>query len=84
MEQQKHNVVFASDMSSDYRSGYFDAIRVADIMNYRNRVAAFGAIRRAVEVARSWDCCPESHYNCHDKATEIRIAIRAAIGSKKA
>lgn len=49
-----------------------------------DRIAAFGAIRRASEVARMWDRCPESHWNCHDTAEEIRAAIRAAIGSEKA
>jgi len=92
VEQQKHNVVFASDMSSDYRSGYLDALRVVDIIDYRNRVAAFGALRRAAETARECDnwAAIAIKYGFDDdaplhKAQGIRVrqAIRAAIGSDK-
>jgi hypothetical protein len=47
------------------------------------RVEAFAAIRRAAEVARSWDYCISDSCLCHTNAEQIRAAIRAAIGSHK-
>ena len=59
----------------------------------RNRIAAFGAIRRAVSVARLYDNPDELFGPCADDAAKldfdmtartVRCAIRAAIGSDKA
>ena len=55
-----------------------------------NRIAAFGAIRRAVEVARECEATGWEQttlglqWAWWNKAHEIRRAIRAAIGSPKA
>jgi hypothetical protein len=61
----------------------------AEIEGFRNgemnaRIEAFAAIRRAAEVARSWDYCISDSCLCHTNAEQIRAAIRAAIGSEKA
>lgn len=79
-----------------YDEGWIDGVN-----NYKiaTRVAAFGAVRRAAEVARDVERCKE-FYACDsmepyrwfwrtdvnpiDAANAIRLAIRAAIGSEKA
>lgn len=47
------------------------------------RAEAFGAIRRAAELARAWDRVEEVSPLYHIKASSVRIAIRVAIGSEK-
>ena len=64
----------------------------------KTRAAAFGAIRRAAEVARrydalaqfekeahpdSWHYCEYDYWQNDEARTAIRVAIRAAIGSDK-
>ena len=57
-----------------------------------DRIAAFGAIRRAAEVAREYDriyreafaSCDCSTYSVTPDGDDVRRAIRAAIGSEKA
>lgn len=50
------------------------------------RIEAFGAIRRAAEIAREWDRKLDGYKIVGEelRAIEIRRAIRAAIGSDKA
>ena len=71
---------YTPDEAKSYARGYAKAQKNHELAN---RVAAFGAIRRAAEEARKNDChcggCPISH-----RAKLIRRAIRAPIGSKKA
>lgn len=64
--------------------------RGVDDERHRSRIAAFGAIRRAAEVARDYDFIAR-HYDyewqgrhAKDAADGVRRAIRAAIGSPKA
>ena len=67
-----------------YAYGYNNA---ADHATTAARIAAFGAIRRAVEVARRYDVpCDGPGHNTipRNQAAGIRRAIRAAIGSEKA
>lgn len=75
-------------LSNEWFEGYDDGFNAGLFIGEletesKTRVAAFGAIRRAAEVARKNDChcrgCPISH-----RAKLIRRAIRAAIGSPKA
>jgi len=72
----------------EYETG---AIDQRDRCAHEARILAFGAIRRAAEVAREWDdladfsfdlLFPSAYYA--GKASAIRAAIRAAIGSDKA
>lgn len=67
------------DEAEAYNIGFLDG---SDDQHYTDRIAAFGAIRRAAEVARQLDC----YCGCHGDsyAIYIRRAIRAAIGSPKA
>ena len=73
-----------------YELGYYNG---ANRMAYVNGVLAFGAIRRAVSVARLYDNPDELFGPCADDAAKldfdmtartVRCAIRAAIGSDKA
>lgn len=69
-----------------------DDCTCAKCNNKRNRTAAFGAIRRAAEVARGLEAHKRGEIGAmHDhthwdeaQAIAIRRAIRAAIGSPKA
>ena len=68
---------------SEYEQGYRDgAADAANLKRIEHRIAAFGAIRRAAEVARLAD--EDNSYTAHVAAKEIRRAIRAAIRSPKA
>lgn len=69
-----------------YKRGYKDGFA-------ENRIAAFGAIRRAAEIAREYDALRMNAQDARDwpgevqaqeSALSVRIAIRAAIGSEKA
>lgn len=55
--------------------------RGRSIVEQEARAAAYGAIRRAAEVARGVDCPCGCHGDLDAKA--MRRAIRAAIGSPK-
>ena len=56
-----------------------DPCTCADCNAKANRIAAFGALRRAAEVIRE----AERLHLCKYEANYIRRAIRAAIGSDK-
>ena len=75
------------DEAKAYARGYARAQRNHD---RANRVAAFGAIRRAAEVARKYDRWAseernedEEYWVFMDMAYGVRRAIRAAIGGPK-
>lgn len=79
---------------SEYEQGYKDGSR--DTAAYKNglyRIAAFGAIRRAIETARKYDAAENKMRELDYTeaggvygryADNIRRTIRAAIGSDKA
>lgn len=78
---------------SEYEQGYRDgAADAANLKRIEHRIAAFAAIRRAAELARSLDrhaaryptgTVPQQFADTYS-ALSIRRAIRAAIGSPKA
>jgi len=82
-------------MDKDYLRGYADGLADAEASAaYAERLRAFGAIRRAVEVARSCDrfadsCGSNKSFGCNIASSQkwcaeaIRNSIRAAIGSHK-
>lgn len=66
----------------------FNEFHESSVCESCNRIAAFGAIRRAAEVAREMDNAADraSFDDCYqfiDMAKGARAAIRAAIGSDK-
>lgn len=70
---------------------FIEGIKIGkDIAEEQFRIEAFGAIRRAAEVARSLDAAKCENDNlidsvCYEwQADSVRRAIRAAIGSDKA
>ena len=68
------------DEAEAYNIGFLDG---SDDQHYTDRIAAFGAIRRAAEVARHWQNDQEEI--CGEAAAfYIRQAIRIAIRSPKA
>lgn len=79
---------FSEDYLDGYKAGL--AFMLRSEREYQ-RLAAFGAIRRAVEMARNhdkvarhyaWEGDPQAHV-WRTAAISIRRAIRAAIGSEK-
>lgn len=68
-----------------------DDCTCANCNTKRNRIAAFGAIRRAAEVARSYDAAAITVSHRSESEADVfvsmgdgvRRAIRAAIGSPK-
>lgn len=65
-------------MSADYANGLAQA-------NTAERIAAFGAIRRAIKVAHEAEKWSGIHaYEGFIMARGVRAGIRAAIGSEKA
>lgn len=68
------------DEAEAYNIGFLDG---SDDQYYTDRIAAFGAIRRAAAVARHWQ--DDQEEICGEAAAfYIRQAIRAAIESPKA
>ena len=76
------------DEAEAYNIGFLDG---SDDQYYTDRIAAFGAIRRAAAVARGCDSVARYslttepyHEEMLQRAYAVRLAIRAAIGSPKA